>query len=106
MMMLKGRKEFVAALVVIVIVLVTLALPYALTEAYGLKVKKLILLMQLVVLVVFSAGMLIWWLVRYRQTSHNIETLREEIERTKPSPEKLRTTRKREVSQNESDKKK
>lgn len=70
-----------AALVVIVIVLVTLALPYALTEAYGLKVKKLILLMRLVVLASFSAGMLIWWLVRYRQTSHNIETLQKEIER-------------------------
>ena len=82
-MMLKGKKEFVAALFVIVIVLVTLALPYALIEAYGLKVKKLILLMQLVVLVVFSVGMLVWWLVRYRQTSHGIETLREEIKRTR-----------------------
>jgi len=73
----------VAALAVVVIVFVVLALPYALTEAYGLKTKKLILLMQLVVLAVFSAGMLIFWIVRYRQTSHDIETLREEIERTK-----------------------
>ena len=71
--MLKRKKEFVAALAVVVIVFVMLALPYALTEAYGLKAKKLILLTQLVVLVVFSAGMLIWWLVRYRQTSHDIE---------------------------------
>ena len=93
-MMLKGKKEFVAALFVIVIVLVTLALPYALIEAYGLKVKKLILLTQLVFLVVFSVGMLIWWLVRYRQTSHDVEKLREEIERTKLSTEKLRTARK------------
>jgi len=81
--MLKRKKEFVAALAVVVIVFVVLALPYALTEAYGLKTKKLILLMQLVVLAVFSAGMLIFWIVRYRQTSHDIETLREEIERTK-----------------------
>jgi hypothetical protein len=64
-MMLKRKKEFVAALLVIVIVLVTLALPYALIEAYGLKVKKLILLIQLVFLVVFSAGLLIFWIVRY-----------------------------------------
>lgn len=81
--MLKRKKEFVAALAVVVIVFVVLALPYALTEAYGLKTKKLILLMQLVVLAVFSAGMLIFWIVRYRQTSHDIETLREENERTK-----------------------
>ena len=79
--MLKGKKEFVAALVVIVIVLVVLAFPYALIATYGLEVKKLILLIQLVVLAVFSGGMLVWWLVRYRQTSHDIETLREEIDR-------------------------
>jgi hypothetical protein len=78
---LKEMKESVAALGVIVIVLVTLALPYALTEAYGLSVKKLILLMQLGFLTVFSAGLLIWWVARYRQTSHEIETLREEIRR-------------------------
>jgi fumarate reductase subunit D len=78
---LKGIRESVAALVVIVIVLVTLALPYALTEAYGLNTKKLILLMQLGFLTVFSAGLLIWWVARYRQTSHEIETLREEIRR-------------------------
>lgn len=77
--MLKRKRAFVAALVVIVIVLVTLALPYTLTEAYGLQVKNLILLIQ-VVLPFFSEGMLIWWLVRYRQTSHDIETLRVEIE--------------------------
>lgn len=59
--MWKGKKEFLAALFVIVIVLVTLALPYALIEAYGLTVKKLALLMPLVVLGVFSVGMLIWW---------------------------------------------
>ena len=76
--MLKGKKEFVDALVVIVIVLLVLAFPYALIATYGLKV---ILLIQLVVLAVFSAGMLVWWLVRYRQTSHDIETLREEIDR-------------------------
>ena len=102
--MLKRKIEFVAAIAVVVIVFVVLALPYALTETYGLKKKKLILLMQLVVLAVFSAGMLIWWLVRYRQTSHDIETLRKEIERTKPSPEKPRTIRKREVNQKERDK--
>jgi len=79
--MLKGKKEFVAAAIVIVIVLVVLAFPYALIATYGLEVKKLILLIQLVVLAVFSGGMLVWWLVRYRQTSHDIETLREEIDR-------------------------
>jgi len=79
--MLKGKKEFVAAVIVIVIVLVVLAFPYALIATYGLEVKKLILLIQLVVLAVFSGGMLVWWLVRYRQTSHDIETLREEIDR-------------------------
>lgn len=76
--MLKGKKEFVDALVVIVIVLLVLAFPYALIATYGLKV---ILLIQLVVLAVFSAGMLVWWLVRCRQTSHDIEMLREEIDR-------------------------
>ena len=81
--MLKRKKEFVAALAVVVMVCVVLALPYAVTEAYGPKAQKLILLMRLVVLAVFSAGMLIFWIVRYRQTSHDIETLREEIERTK-----------------------
>lgn len=75
--MLKGKKEFVAALVVIVIVLLVLAFPYALIATYGLKV---ILLIQLVVLP-FFCGMLVWWLVRYRQTSHDIETLRDEIDR-------------------------
>jgi len=91
--MLKRKTEFVAALKVVLIVFAVLALPYALTEAYGLKTKKLILLMQLVVLAAFSAGMLIWWLVRYRQTSHDLQTLRKEIERTRLSPEKPRTPR-------------
>lgn len=70
-----------AAPVVIIMVLLTLALPYALIEAYELNVKKLILLMQLVFLAVFSAGVLVWWVVRYRQTSNDIETLRRKIER-------------------------
>jgi len=100
--MLKWKKEFVAALVVVVMVFVVLALPYAVKEVYGLKAINLILLIRLVVLAV-SAGMLIWWLVRYRQTSHDIETLRKEIERIKPSTEKPGTTRKREVNQKERD---
>jgi hypothetical protein len=65
--MLKRKKEFVVALAVVVMVFVLLALPYAVTEAYGPKAMKLILLMRLVVLAVFSAAMLIWWLARYRR---------------------------------------
>jgi len=65
--MLKRKKEFVAALAVVVIVFVVLALPYAVTEAYGPKAMKLILLMHLVVLAVFSAALLIRWLVGYRR---------------------------------------
>ena len=99
-----SRRLFVAALAVVVMVFVLLALPYAVTEAYGLKSKKLILLMRLVVLAVFSAAMLIWWLVKYRQTSHDLEMLREEIERNRPSRENSRTPRKREVNQKERDK--
>jgi hypothetical protein len=94
MIMLKGKKELVAALVVILIVLVTLALPYALTEACGLKVKNSILLAHMILLAVFSVGMLIWWLVRHRHISRDIEKLRKEIEWTKLSKEKLRTARK------------
>ena len=56
------------ALVVVAIVIVVLALPYALTEAYGLKAMKLILLMQLVVLALFSVALLIRWLLMHRQT--------------------------------------
>ena len=81
--MLKKKKEFVAALVVVVMVFVLLALPYAVTEAYGLKAQKLILLVRLVVLTVFSAALLIWWLVRYRQTSRDLKMLQEELERNK-----------------------
>lgn len=77
----KGRNSlrlFVSALAVVVMVFVLLALPYAVTEAYGLEAQKLILLVRLVVLAVFSGAMLIWWLVRYRQTSHDLETFRKE----------------------------
>jgi len=74
--MLKRKKEFVAALAVVVMVCVVLALPYAVTEVYGLKAMKLILPMRLVALAVFSAALLIWWLVRYRQTSRDSDMKR------------------------------
>lgn len=90
---MERKEEFLVALVVVVMVFVVLALPYAVTEAYGLKVKKLILLMRLVVLAVFSAGLLIFWIVRYRQTSHDLEMPREEIERNRRTLEKPRTPR-------------
>jgi len=81
--MFKRIEEFEAALAVVVMVFVLLALPYAVTEADGPEAQKLILLVRLVVLVVFSGAMLIWWLVRYRQTSHDREMLREKIEQTR-----------------------
>lgn len=87
--MFKGEKKrhslwlFVAPLVVVVVIFALLALPYAVTETYGLKEKKLISLTTSVVLAVFASDMLIFWIVRYRQTSHDIETLRKEIERNR-----------------------
>jgi hypothetical protein len=101
--MLKRYKESVAALAVVVMVLVVLALPYAITEAYGLKARKLVLLMRLVVLAV-TVGLLIWSLVRDRQTSHDIDMLREEIERNRLLRVKLRTPRTRERTQKGRDK--
>lgn len=74
--MLKRRKEFVAAIGVVVMVFVLLALPYALTEAYGLKAMGLILLMRLVALAIFSVALSIWWLARYRQTSRDSDMKR------------------------------
>ena len=76
--MLKRKKKLVTALAVVVMVFVLLALPYAVTSAYGLKANKLMLPMRLV-LAVFSAGLLIFLVVRYRQTSHDLEMLREQI---------------------------
>ncbi len=103
--MFEGRKKrdshwlFLAPLVVVVVIFALLVLPYGVTETYGLKERKTIGLMTSVVLAVFAADMLIFWIVRYRQTSHDMETLQKEIEGTKPSPEKPGTPRKREVNQ-------
>jgi len=71
---------FVAPLVVVVVIFALWALPYAVTETYGLKERRLISLVTSVVLAVFAVDMLIFWIVQYRQTSHDIETLREETE--------------------------
>jgi len=71
----------VAGLAVVVTVWVMLALPYTLTEAYGLKAKRSVSLMRLVVIAVFSAGLVFFWIVRYRQTSHDLDMLQAEIER-------------------------
>ena len=77
---MQRKKEFGGILAIIVTAFVVLALPYGLTGTYGLHAKHLALLIH-VVLALFSAALLIWWLARYRQTSRDIETLREEIER-------------------------
>lgn len=76
--MLKRKKEFVVALAVVVIVYVVLAIPYALTGR-----TQLILLKHLIVLAFLSAAMLIFWIVRYRQISHDLEMFREENERNR-----------------------
>jgi len=86
--MFKVKQDFVAALGIVAIVFVVLALPYAAKTAYGPEATELVLFVRLVFLTVFSVIMLIWWLVRYRQTSHDLKMLREEIERNKPSREK------------------
>ena len=77
---LQLKREFWGTLAIILIVFVVMALPHGLTETYGLQAKNFRLLVH-VVSAIFSATLLIWWLARYRQTSHDIETLREEIER-------------------------
>jgi len=71
---------FVAPLVVVVVIFALWVLPYAVTETYGLEERRLISLVTSVVLAVFAVDMLVFWIVRYRQTSHDIETLQEEIE--------------------------
>lgn len=57
-----------------------MALPSALIETYGLKTKNLMLLIDGAVMAVFSLAMLVWWIIRYRQTGQRIETLWKEIE--------------------------
>lgn len=74
-------KPFLIALAIVILVLVLVALPSALIETYGLKTKKLMLLIDGVVLAVFSLAMLVWWVVRYRKTGQRIESLGEKIER-------------------------
>lgn len=83
-------KLFLEALVVVVIVSVMLALPYALAEA-GLEVKKIVLLMYPVILTVFSGYLLIFWIGRYRHTSNRINMVRKEIELNRRSLEPVRT---------------
>lgn len=76
--------SFVIALTIVVIVLGLFALPYAVREAYGLNAKKLILLVVWSCLAVFAAGSLALWAVKYKQTSREIEMLREELDREIP----------------------
>lgn len=73
--------SFVIALAIVVIVFGLFALPYAVLEAYGLNAKKLILLVVWSFLTVFAAGSLVFWVARYKQTSREIEMLREELDR-------------------------
>jgi uncharacterized membrane protein len=98
--MRQSLRLFVAALAVVVMVFVLLALPYAVTEVHGQKAKELVLPMRLV-LAVFLAGLLIFWIVRHRQTGHDLEMLREEIERNRLAREKSRTPHVREADQKE-----
>lgn len=88
--MLKKKMDLVAALTVVVMVLVVLALPYALAEA-GLGAKKMVLLVYLVFLTVFCAYLMIFWIGRYRHTSHRINVIREEIDLNRRSFEFVRT---------------
>jgi len=106
--MFKGKKRdslwlFLTALVVVVMVFALLAIPYAVTES---EARKLIFLLRLGVLAIFSGAMLFWWIVRDRQTSQDLKMLREEIEQNKLWREKLRTPRMREENQKERDKQK
>lgn len=73
---MKSKKEFAVAVATVVIVYVVLGIPYALIAP-----TQSMLLKRLVVLTVLSAAMLTFWAVRYKQTSHDLETLREQIER-------------------------
>jgi hypothetical protein len=77
---LQLKSAFWGTLAIILIAFAVMALPYGLAEAYGPQAKNLPLFVH-VGLAVFSASLLIWWLARHRQTRHDIETLREEIER-------------------------
>ena len=71
---------FMFVLTVVVIVLAALTLYCTVTVICGSGTTRLILLIH-VTLTIFSAGLLTFWIVRYRQTSHDLETLREEIRR-------------------------
>lgn len=63
-----------------VIVAAALSITYTLTVAHGLEIAELVLLVHMV-LTVFSASILVFWIGRYRQTNHDIETLRKKTER-------------------------
>jgi len=91
--MLNRKIEFVAALAVVAMVLMLLAIPYAVTEAYGPEARELIMLMRLGVPAIFSGAMLIWWLARYRKTGHDLEMLQEEIRQNKSLRKKPRKPR-------------
>ena len=79
--MRSSLKSFLVALVIVALVLGLVALPYSLIQSYGLKIKKTMIFIDAVFLAVFSLAMLVWWIVRYRQTGKRIEALQEEIKR-------------------------
>ena len=66
-------RSFVSAIIVVVMVFLLIALPYAVIEAFGLEAEKLVLLMNLAVLAVFSLAFSIQWLVKYKQTGPRFE---------------------------------
>ena len=78
--MSESLRLLTVALTIVGAVLGLLAIPYVLTEAYGLEMRRPILLALLLVLAALLGGLLVLGLVRHKQTGREIE-LRERIER-------------------------
>lgn len=80
--MMSSLETSMIALAIVVMVLVIVAIPFALVESYGIKVKKPLFLFDGMLLAVVSFAILIWWTIRYKKTSRRIDELREEIKET------------------------
>ena len=72
---------FLIVLTIAILVLALVTLPPTLMRIFGLKTKKLMLIINGFVLLFFSLVMLVWWIGRHRQTDKRIEAFREEIKR-------------------------
>jgi hypothetical protein len=68
-------------LTIATLILVLVTLPPTLIGTFGLKTKKLMLLIDGFALQFFSLIMLVWWISRHKQTGKRIEALREKIKR-------------------------